>query len=369
MPRIRIGVVGCGLIAQMMHVPHLVELDDLYELAAVCDVSPGALAFVGDRYGIARRHTDWRALLEEPLDAVLIATAGSHAPIALAALAAGKHVLTEKPMCYTLREADAMVEAAAGSGRTLMVAYMKRYDPGYRWAQAALPAVRGDLRYVQVTVFHPSERAQTAHHDIRRFRDVPPAVRGRLVAEEDALVREAIGEFAPRERSAFAEALLSTLVHDVNAVRGLLGEPAEVTATEFWAGGESVLSVWRYAAGFRVVLSLQYLWDLADYREEIGLYAPGARLRLCFPSPFFRNEPTPVVLSGMDGDAAWEKRVIASHHEAFKEELREFAACVREGRKPLTSAEDAREDVRWLHRMWQARTPRSVEELRAPAVR
>src|SRR5581483_10184278 len=104
MPRIRIGVVGCGLIAQMMHVPHLVELDDLYELAAVCDVSPGALAFVGDRYGIARRHTDWRALLEEPLDAVLIATAGSHAPIALAALASGKPVLTEKPMCYTLRE-------------------------------------------------------------------------------------------------------------------------------------------------------------------------------------------------------------------------------------------------------------------------
>ena len=109
MPRIRIGVVGCGLIAQMMHLPHLVELDELYELGAVCDVSPGALAFVGDRYGVARRHRDWRDLLQEPLDAVLIATPGSHAPVALAALRAGKHVLTEKPMCYTLREADELV--------------------------------------------------------------------------------------------------------------------------------------------------------------------------------------------------------------------------------------------------------------------
>jgi predicted dehydrogenase len=369
MPRIRIGVVGCGLIAQMMHIPHLVELDDLYELVALCDVSPGALAFVGDRSGVARRHRDWRDLLAEPLDAVLIATAGSHAPVALAALRAGKHVLTEKPMCYTLREADEMVTAAAASGRTFMVAYMKRYDPGYRWALEALPAVRSGLRYVQVTVFHPSERAQSGHHDIRRFRDVPPDVLARLTAEEDALIREAIGEFTPRERVAFSEALLSTLVHDVNAVRGLLGEPAEVVATEFWAGAESVLSVWRYAEGFRVVVSLQYLWDLADYREEIGLYAPGARLRLCFPSPFFRNEPTPVVLSGMEGDAAWEKRVVASHHEAFKEELRHFAACVRDGRKPLTSAEDGREDVRWLHRMWQARTPRSQEELRAAPAR
>jgi predicted dehydrogenase len=363
MPRIRIGVVGCGLIAQMMHLPHLRELDDLYELAALGDVSPGTLAFVGDRYGVARRHTDWRALLEEPVDAVLIATAGSHAPIALAALRAGKHVLTEKPMCYTLREADELVEAVGRAGTTFMVAYMKRYDPGYRHARSLLPAVLDDLRYVQVTVLHPSERAQAAHHDIRRVRDVPPDVLARLAAEEDALIRESIGAFTPRERWAFAEALLSTLVHDVNALRGLVGEPAEVVTTELWAGAESLVSLLRYPQGFRVLVSLQYLWDLADYREEIGLYAPAARLRLQFPSPFFRSEPTPVVVSGMEGDAAWEKRVVASHEEAFKEELRHFAACVQEGRTPETSVEDGRADILWLHRMWAARTPIPLGEL------
>ncbi len=365
MARIRIGVVGCGLIAQMMHLPHLAELDDLFEIGAVCDLSPGTLKHVGERYGVARRHLDWRDLLREPLDAVLIATAGSHAPIALGALAAGKHVLTEKPMCYALREAEALVDAVARAGLTFMVAYMKRYDPGYRYAQTALPGVLRDLRYAQVTVLHPTERAQAAHHDVRRVRDVPADVIARLVAEEDALIREAIGEFTPRERSAFAEALLSTLVHDVNAVRGLLGDPAEVVATEFWARGESMVSLLRYPQGIRVLISLQYLWDLADYREEIGLYAPDARLRLCFPSPFFRNEPTPVLVSGMDGEAAWEKRVVASHREAFKEELLHFAECVGHGRRPLTSVEDGRADVVWLHRMWQARTERSTQELRA----
>jgi predicted dehydrogenase len=364
MARIRIGVIGCGLIAQMMHLPHLRELDDLYETGAVCDLSPGTLAHVGERFGVARRFTDWRDLVREPLDAVLIATAGSHAPIALAALAAGKHVLTEKPMCYTVREADLLVEAVARAGRTFMVAYMKRYDPGYRYAQGLLPDLLPDLRYVQVTVFHPSERAQAGHHDIRRVRDVPADVVARLVAEEDALIKEAIGEFTPRARYAFAEALLSTLVHDVNALRGLLGDPAEVVATEFWAGSESLVSLLRYPQGYRVLVSLQYLWDLADYREEIALYAPAARLRLCFPSPFFRNEPTPVVVAGMDGEAAWERRVVVSHREAFKEELVHFAECVRDGRRPLTSVEDGRADVDWLHRMWAARTPRSVEELR-----
>jgi predicted dehydrogenase len=353
--RIRIGVVGCGGIAQMMHLPHLAELDDRYEIAAACDVSPGTLAVVADRYRIPRRFTDWRELVQAPLDAVLIATAGSHAPIALGALAAGRHVLTEKPMCYTLREADELVEAVARSGRTFMVAYMKRYDPGYRYAQTVLPSLLPDLRYVQVTILHPTERAQAAHHDIRRVADVSPEAGARLTAEEDALIREAIGPFDPAARYAFAEGLLSTLVHDVNAVRGLLGDPAEVAMTEVWAGSESLVSLWRYAGGARVLFSLQYLWDLDDYREEIGLYAPGARLRLCFPSPFFRNEPTPVVVSGMEGGAAWEKRVVASHHEAFKAELVHFAECVVQGRPPLTPVEDGRADVAWLHRMWQAR--------------
>lgn len=109
------------------------------------------------------------------------------------------------------------------------------------------------------------------------------------------------------------------------------------------------------------VISLQYLWDLADYREEIGLYAPAARLRLQFPSPFYKNMPTPVVLSGMEGEAAWEKRVIASYQEAFKEELRHFAECVTTGRPPLTGVDDAAADVAWLHRIWAARSPRSRE--------
>jgi predicted dehydrogenase len=61
--RIRIGVVGCGLIGQMMHLPHLKELHELYDVVALCDVSPGTLQYVGDYYGIARRHTDHRELL------------------------------------------------------------------------------------------------------------------------------------------------------------------------------------------------------------------------------------------------------------------------------------------------------------------
>ena len=48
MRKLRVGVVGCGLIAQVMHLPHLRELDDRYEVVAICDLSPGTLQAVGD---------------------------------------------------------------------------------------------------------------------------------------------------------------------------------------------------------------------------------------------------------------------------------------------------------------------------------
>lgn len=353
MARIRVGVVGCGLIGQMMHLPHLKELHERFELAALCDVSPGTLAYVGDYYGVTRRHTDHRALLREPLDAVLVLSADSHGAVIVDALRAGKHVFTEKPMCYTLREADEILAAHRAAGTVCMVAYMKRHDPAFRRARPLVQGLR-DLQAIHVTVLHPSEAHQVGHHDIRRFADVPAAARARLVAEQDALIREVIGDFTPLERRVFAESLLSTLVHDVNVLRGLAGDPEEVLFTDVWAGGDSLLTCLRYASGVRAVLSLHYLWDLAHYEETVAFYARAERVRLVFPSPFFRNVPTGLVVERMEDGSPVQAHVTTSMKEAFKEELVHFAGCVEQGTTPLTTPEDARGDVALLHRIFGA---------------
>jgi len=353
MSRIRVGVVGCGLIGQMMHLPHLRELGDLFELVALCDVSPGTLGYVGDHYGVTRRHRDYRGLLREPLDAVVVLSADSHGQIIVDALEAGKHVLTEKPMCYTLREADELVEAVKRAGTTFMVAYMKRYDPAVRYAAPLLRQLP-DLRAIQITVLHPSEANQTGHHDLRRFADVPGEAAALLRGEQDRLIREAIGDFTPLERRVFAGNLLSTLVHDINLLRGLSGDPAEVLFTDVWAGGDSLVTCLRYPSGVRATLSLHYLWDLAHYEETVTYFGPADRVRLVFPSPFFRNMPTEVIVEGMEDGKAFEKRVTASMKEAFKEELLHFAECVASGREPETTPAEARGDVLLLHRIFHA---------------
>ncbi len=150
MARIKIGVVGCGLIAQMMHLPHLRELADAYEVVALCDVSAATLKHVADHYDVRRRYTDYRDLLKDEVEAVAVLSADSHGQLIVDALRAGKHVFTEKPMCYTLREADEILAAHARAGTVCLVAYMKRYDPAVRYAAPLLRRLP-DLRAIQIT--------------------------------------------------------------------------------------------------------------------------------------------------------------------------------------------------------------------------
>src|SRR6185312_7119656 len=110
--RLRVGLVGTGLIAQVMHLHYLTELADRFEIAAVCDIVAGNAEACAERYRIPAVFTDWQELLRHPLDAVLVLTSGSHAPIAVAAAQAGLHVFTEKPMCFSATEGCEMVAAA-----------------------------------------------------------------------------------------------------------------------------------------------------------------------------------------------------------------------------------------------------------------
>src|SRR3982074_3866654 len=100
--RLRVGVIGCGLVAQVMHLHYLRELADRYEIAAICDLSEQVRTECAREYGVPEQFATWQELLARPLDAVLVLTSGSHAPIAVAAAKAGMHVLGEKPLGFSV---------------------------------------------------------------------------------------------------------------------------------------------------------------------------------------------------------------------------------------------------------------------------
>jgi len=125
---LRVGVIGAGLVTQINHLPALKKRRDA-EVVAVCDDDGEKARMVARHFGIGRTLTDYETLLRsDEIDAVIIATPNHlHAPMTLAAMGYGKHVLCEKPPARNAAEAEQMAEAARRSGCTLMYAMNNRF--------------------------------------------------------------------------------------------------------------------------------------------------------------------------------------------------------------------------------------------------
>jgi predicted dehydrogenase len=118
----RIGVVGVGWWATFNHIPTVQSGEDA-EIVALCDLDAERLRVAGDTFGIAGRYTDLAAMLAvERLDGLIVSTPHvAHTAPALAGLAAGCHVLVEKPMATTAADGRAIATAAAGARREVLV--------------------------------------------------------------------------------------------------------------------------------------------------------------------------------------------------------------------------------------------------------
>ncbi len=138
MTPIRIGVIGCGRIAQIMHLPFLRELPE-FELVALSDISVDVLQQLGTCYPGASTHTDYSEVLQRSdIDAVAVTTP-DHASIAEQAARAGKHVFVEKPLCFTAGEGQRIADAVHETGVRLMIGTMRRFDPAVRRLLELLP--------------------------------------------------------------------------------------------------------------------------------------------------------------------------------------------------------------------------------------
>jgi predicted dehydrogenase len=357
--RLRVGVIGCGLIAQVMHLHYLRELSDRFEIAAVADLSEEVRSACAREYGVPRQFATWQELVAEPLDAVLVLTSGSHAPMAIAAAKAGLHVLVEKPMCFSVSEGRAMVDAASAAGVTLMVAYNKRYDPAYRRFVAEARTLT-DARLMRVTTLESPLAPYVQHYNLHRGGALPSAVVQALTDDNQARITAAIGDADPLSRWAYHLVLLDSLVHEFSAMRGVLGEPDRLDFADIRETG--LTTVMTFGAT-QCVFAWVDLPGIARYEMEFALYSPDRRLTLSFPSPFLRSMPTLLVTESGESGTPHSSRTeeITSFNESFKEELIHFHECATTGRPPITSGADTLHDIALCESVVAAhrsRTPR-----------
>jgi predicted dehydrogenase len=114
MSKIRVGIIGSGSICRHRHAPEYSALSDDVEIVAFADRVPERAEWCAKKFG-GKAHEKWEDVVaQRDVDAISVCTSNyAHAPITIAALNAGKHVLCEKPMATSLDEANAMIEAAS----------------------------------------------------------------------------------------------------------------------------------------------------------------------------------------------------------------------------------------------------------------
>lgn len=150
----RMGVIGAGAIGPA-HIKGYLRAADA-ELAAVCDVDKGRAEKAAAQYGIPGVYTDYRKMLAaDVVDAVSICTPNdTHMPLTLAALEAGKHVLVEKPIAMSAKQARRMVDAAKKARRILMTAQSMRYSGKAQFLKGLIDSGRfGKIYYAKATIY------------------------------------------------------------------------------------------------------------------------------------------------------------------------------------------------------------------------
>jgi predicted dehydrogenase len=344
MERVKIGVIGCGAIAQVHHMPNLAELHEQFEVTVVCDISARTAEYVASKYHVPKFVTDYRELLDSDVDAVLHCASGYKPEPAIAAFEAGKHLFIEKPMCSSIQEVDAITAARKRSGKVGQVGYMKVYDPAFEYAKREVDRM-DNIQFIQVNHLHPNNALHLRQFDLAHFEDAPEDLIAAQREQLDAARRRAIGDVPPHVQRAFG-VLSGSMIHDLYGMRIMLGLPSQVINTEIWREGRGVTFTLAYPNGARCVGTWIDLPNVWDFQESLEVYGDDMRVIVAYPTGFARGVPSTVTVQGVDErGTTFRKEAAIDWETAFSRELRHFHACIVDGVPCRTPVESARDDI------------------------
>jgi predicted dehydrogenase len=299
---LKIGLAGLGFMGST-HLSAYSNIPDV-EVTAVysqnlarlsgdfSDVS-GNLSVRPARYDFSavRKYQDWSVLVQDPeLDAIDVCLPTDlHVPVVLAALAAGKHVLCEKPMGLSAAECDRMLAARNQGNRILMIGHVLRFWPEYEYlAEFARSGVYG------------------------------------AILSATFIRRSGLPEWSPwlSDLSRSGGAVLDLLLHDIDQALALFGLPQRVAAKNLAGGSDAIMSTLIYPGG-------------PEVRIQGGWFAPGTPFSMSFQIRAQRAEldwtPGGLMLNDATGQ---RKPVELVTRDAYQSEIGYFVDCCRSGSQP-----------------------------------
>lgn len=363
MARIRVGIVGCGEVAQIIHLPSLNQLADKFVVTALCDVSPQVLNGVGDLWGIANRFQDYRELIaRSDVDAVLVTNPHIyHTEVTLAAMAAGKHVLVEKPMSLSLEEADQIITAQRNAGVVVQVGYMRRHAPAFKEACRRVATLRPiglarvhDVIGANALIVRPTSR-------VIRATDLGQESKQQLRLLQNQKVEEALGGLVPPGLRRAYLMMLGLSSHDLSAMRELLGMPQRVLSTT-WREQASMFEESEAAGGRYMTATFDYgsfvcqfetgVDNIPRFDAHIEVFGENRVLRVQYDTPYVRNLPIQLLVTEVDESGGVSRQTLHPEWgDPFVVEWQDFYANIQGQREPKTNPADYRQDLELFQAM------------------
>jgi predicted dehydrogenase len=347
MKRIRIGYVGCGFMAQKVHIPNLCRIPGC-ELIALAELRQELGEKVQAHFGIGKLYPDHATMLADPdIDAIAVSAAFMvQGQIARDALLAGKHVFMEKPMAVSLQQADAILDAAKSSGARLMVGYMKRYDAGNELVKTKIDAFRasGKLGPITFARNHGFCGDWTAGIDVPIVTSDEPMPKAKAVGP-DWLPPEYLGQYL---------GYLQQYTHNINLLRWFLdaGDKVSVRAVDLDDDGYTGVTILDMH-GTRAVLETgrvsHYRWD-----EHTQVYFRDGWIKTWAPPLLLRQVPAEVEIY-VGGETQIFSRPVPqpAWSWSYKREAEHFVQGLRTGSPFRSSGEDTRTDVRLFEEIFR----------------
>lgn len=326
---IRIGVIGCGRIAQAAHLPAIEQVSDVV-LAAVSDPSPTLSSAVAARYRVPG-FTDTAQLLAYDLDAVVIAAPDRlHRSLGLQAIGAGKHVLMEKPLAATVGEAEELVSAAADAGVRLQTGSMKRHDPGLEFARTGLERIGPIL---SMTSWYRVMSASRSGIQQTLFPHL-------IVDEEVRNVEKTFKADGQRYRLATHGAhLFDGLRYFAGDLSWLSAQSATVADDITWHGTAGIAASGGIAA-FEISVAVHSQWS-----EGVDIFGERGHLKVRSPYVFSKLGSSAEVFVESDGLA---QRPSFADTNPFARQVRSFARAILDDVETDPSPHDGVEAVRLI---------------------
>lgn len=336
MSKIRIGFVGAGFMGQRAHLYQYALLKQECEVVALAESKPLLAERVAVRYGIPRVYSDYTELLEDGgIDAIVAAQPyRRHSEVIPDLLQAGLPLFTEKPLTLTVEAGERVAALGESLGALHMIGYHKRSDPAMEYAKAVIEQWQasgdyGKLRYVRMTM-PPGDWLQSCEPPIATSEPNPEGGLEGDPAEFD------------EKTARYYDGFVNYYIHQVNALRYMLGEPYRVVH----ADKTGVLLVGESASGVCAVLEMEPYRTTAEWDESMLIAFEKGYIKVDLPAPLMRQAAGRVTVmrdSGLEPPTLTTPILPAV--SAMAKQARNFLAAIRGERPVPCGPREALEDL------------------------